>query len=520
MRTIRQGMCFSLLLSIGLWSTPRAEAQTPRDPAASRVVYQDISEHLDPGGDLYLIANVDGLLEEWVGFWTDVIQAFPGANEEVGTPVSHIPDFLRKNGFYGLQGFGLSTVPREDGRNQIKFFLRRDEASAGLPLWKGLFGGASSAMDILSYVPADAVLAQTGSGEVAQLWKLIKNGIAEIGGAEAAAAFETQIAQSNPFENVTMDELIGSLAGETAFSLQLSPVDTFALPLGDTPVLIPQPSFLLVLAVNRPVILDSVRKLLVDQLGQELPELKIEDASGFTIPVPVPAPFPVAITLVQHGRYLLIGSTAEVVANALQARLNGNGLRTQPEFKELIPNAEREHNGLSFQSVRLGRAMSEIQSAALANQASGDEASAKFISVVQSRLARQMNPAGGYVTLQGPTGISVQGVSTSGGRDYLAAMTAFPIGLMAGVAVPAFTQARFRTRQNICVNNLRLIDSVKEQWAMENNAEEGRQPDISALSQYMRGSVLPTCPMGGEYELGPVGEPPTCTIPGHELPGF
>ena len=90
------------------------------------------------------------------------------------------------------------------------------------------------------------------------------------------------------------------------------------------------------------------------------------------------------------------------------------------------------------------------------------------------------------------------------------------IGLLAAIAVPNFIQARTTTRTNICVNNLRLIDAAKEQWAMENNGDTGDTPDPLP---YLRGNVLPTEPQGGAYNVAVVGTPPTCSIGGtHALP--
>ncbi|HAS82827.1 MAG TPA: hypothetical protein DCS43_09190, partial [Verrucomicrobia bacterium] len=43
-----------------------ALAATPRSPEASRQVFNDVNAHLDPGGDLMVVANVDGLLEKAV----------------------------------------------------------------------------------------------------------------------------------------------------------------------------------------------------------------------------------------------------------------------------------------------------------------------------------------------------------------------------------------------------------------------------------------------------------------------
>jgi len=41
------------------------------------------------------------------------------------------------------------------------------------------------------------------------------------------------------------------------------------------------------------------------------------------------------------------------------------------------------------------------------------------------------------------------------------------IGLLAAIAIPNFVRARTTSQQNACINNLRLIDSSKQQWALE-----------------------------------------------------
>ena len=91
------------------------------------------------------------------------------------------------------------------------------------------------------------------------------------------------------------------------------------------------------------------------------------------------------------------------------------------------------------------------------------------------------------------------------------------IGLLAAIAVPNFTQARSNARKGSCINNLRLIDAAKEQYALENNLEEGADVDEDAVAPYMKGSTFPTCPADGTYSVEAVGTPPTCSVAGHAL---
>ena len=91
------------------------------------------------------------------------------------------------------------------------------------------------------------------------------------------------------------------------------------------------------------------------------------------------------------------------------------------------------------------------------------------------------------------------------------------IGLLAAIAVPNFAQARSNARKGSCINNLRLIDAAKEQYALENNLEEGDTVSTDNVKVYLKGSTMPDCPAAGSYSLEAVGTPPTCSISGHSL---
>jgi DNA repair exonuclease SbcCD ATPase subunit len=72
-----------------------------------------------------------------------------------------------------------------------------------------------------------------------------------------------------------------------------------------------------------------------------------------------------------------------------------------------------------------------------------------------------------------------------------------------------------------CINNLRLIDAAKQQWALENKKQAADIPAMEDLKPYLGhgpNGDLPTCPDGGVYTVGAVSEKPTCSIPGHALP--
>jgi chromosome segregation ATPase len=68
-----------------------------------------------------------------------------------------------------------------------------------------------------------------------------------------------------------------------------------------------------------------------------------------------------------------------------------------------------------------------------------------------------------------------------------------------------------------CVNNLRLIDDAKQQWASDNDKPNSAVPTMKDLLPYFKDNAFPVCPSGGIYSINRVDEVPTCSIPGHAL---
>jgi prepilin-type N-terminal cleavage/methylation domain-containing protein len=95
------------------------------------------------------------------------------------------------------------------------------------------------------------------------------------------------------------------------------------------------------------------------------------------------------------------------------------------------------------------------------------------------------------------------------------------IGLLAAIAIPNFVKARTTSQMNACINNLRLIDSSKQQWALEQRKQNTDTPQGSDLQPYLgRGTAgeLPACPVdpqnafASSYTPGNVGTKPLCII--------
>lgn len=60
------------------------------------------------------------------------------------------------------------------------------------------------------------------------------------------------------------------------------------------------------------------------------------------------------------------------------------------------------------------------------------------------------------------------------------------IALLAAIAVPGFLRARKRSQASRIVNDLRLIDSAVDQYAIETNKPSGSTVNVADWTQYLK----------------------------------
>ena len=94
------------------------------------------------------------------------------------------------------------------------------------------------------------------------------------------------------------------------------------------------------------------------------------------------------------------------------------------------------------------------------------------------------------------------------------------IGLLAAIAVPNLVRARSTTQINFCIDNLRMIDASKQQWALEHGAVATTVPKATDIQPYLGSGSgeLPVCPVDPQqsfatsYVLLDCQTPPVCQI--------
>jgi hypothetical protein len=158
----------------------------------------------------------------------------------------------------------------------------------------------------------------------------------------------------------------------------------------------------------------------------------------------------------------------------------------------------------------------DIQTQVIESQlrADGQQGESKLL---RKLLAKLGPTASAFTIVNYDNGILVQGTSSSSSKELIAAFTMAPVGLMAAIAIPSFVKARSTSQKNACINNLRIMDAAKEQWAMVKHKVDGDEVDPAGVLEYMKGGKMPVCPGGGTYKLNPIGTMPECSIPDHKL---
>jgi general secretion pathway protein G len=96
------------------------------------------------------------------------------------------------------------------------------------------------------------------------------------------------------------------------------------------------------------------------------------------------------------------------------------------------------------------------------------------------------------------------------------------IGLLAVMAIPNFIKTRVRAQTNACINNLRQIDSAKQQWALELKQAGTALPAATDIGPYLGRSGSTSnvlCPASGagttfgtSYTINAVDVAPSCQV--------
>jgi competence protein ComGC len=87
------------------------------------------------------------------------------------------------------------------------------------------------------------------------------------------------------------------------------------------------------------------------------------------------------------------------------------------------------------------------------------------------------------------------------------------IGIIAAIAIPSFVKAKEISQQNVCINNIKMIEEAKTSAVQKYNHKNGDTIPSIEISEFIRNGLNSLkCPNGGIYTVNPAGQPPQCSI--------
>jgi prepilin-type processing-associated H-X9-DG protein len=250
-------------------------------------------------------------------------------------------------------------------------------------------------------------------------------------------------------QGIDLDQWIESIGPNMGVVITASREENAVIPLPTGAALeVPQAAVALVFEVH-----DDAIFTYLDNMTQQMPNvlrMGFDDVTMRSIQIPVPVPIRVQPTYAKMGKYLVLASNGEIL-KAMNACAKGRtpSIETDEEFLKLSADMPTEGLGFSFLSQRFGQIMTGITQSAMAADPGGLE---------MSRLFNTMEGQAAYsVTVRMPD--ALVGVSRSTynvGETVVIQCAAIPV-VMAGMLLPAMTQARGKARNISDMGNLKQI---------------------------------------------------------------
>jgi hypothetical protein len=426
-----------------------------------------------------------------------------------------VTNLIKDSGIEDVSGFGLSSIEIEPGLYRNKALLHHYPGKGDGFLWK-FMGKEPHALTGLDLLPANTALAIFSDADVQLLWSVVKDETAQSGFPQAQDMLQKLPEQFEQKTQVKWDQFLNSLGGEFGLVLTLDESNNVPIPLPSGMLEIPEPGLLLVVKVND----DTIFNRIDTELKKNPMVISVDktDLKMRTMPVPLPLPINLRPTTASSGGYLFIASSDALINEVLAVKSGQTpGLKSTDEFKRLSQNIPDQGNQFTFMSARFGQTMLQIQKQAMNAPAmqGSSPAQAQWLQSFYRENRTALSYSVGMNTENGC--LTIGNGSQSAAALVLLPAVAVP-GMLAAIAIPNFVKARATSQQNACINNLRMLDAAKNQWALEKSKTTGDVPTKEDLMPYL--NKWPVCPAGGTYTIGAVGERPTCSLNtlGHKLP--
>lgn len=405
--------------------------------ARSRQQFQEIAARIDMGGDLFFIGNVDDMLERLVHDLTS-----PGTNSPAGTPEEQLIDnsldrmrlFLKKSGLLGLKGFGTSIAPKGKGIHSVKMFIQRDYVDSSFPFWRGFFGWQPRRLESVDFLPGDTAFAHVVTMDLKTIWGLIVSAVHDVASPTTAHEFDERVRALNEALGVSVNQLLSSLGDELFVSVQLSPDETGLIPSAAGFITVPRYSFLVGTATRD----DTLRALIEIQFARKrfaMVEKAVEDNLMRYVKNPLPAPMVFQPAYASLGGYFIMGSSPDIVENALLAFSHKSGLASRRSFQTAFRDLKMVNNGVTYVAPEMGALMTGVQSAHLHAARDPMAEHPAYDRLVTRLFDRGRDISCAYVIQNWKSGVMITGNSSRGGKEAMENLLTPPAGILTDLLI-------------------------------------------------------------------------------------
>ena len=320
--------------------------------------FRQVTSKLDQGGEAFVYLHAEKVSKAFQSVMASVqknVTALPEARQAQAKKGLDVFNLMFKG--YGLEeisGLGFSSFAVKPGLHRVRVVIHhRPGHDQGL-IWK-IAGPAPRYLDELDLLTADTVLAFVSDYDIGYLLGWIdgtfgnKKGGTDPGQKMLSARLGLQAA------GLDVDRLLKSYGKRLGFLLTLDPEKRVTLPLGKTPLSIPEPAFALLVRINDTYLFDTLKSKLAAS-GQII----VSDNGGVKkIVFPrLPLPIPFEPVIAQKGEWLLAASRGSLVDNVFGA--GGPRLADSEDFKAMAYKLPRRGNGFGYASPLLPRLFAQM----------------------------------------------------------------------------------------------------------------------------------------------------------------
>ncbi len=485
--------------------------------SAEKNSFNEVTAKLDKGGNFYMYLSTEQALSKLSQAITTYSNVFtqlpvpPDARENVARVFEVINNVIKDSGIENISGLGISSIAREKGFYYNKIILHHYAGQADGALWTA-FGKAAHPLKELDLLPENTAFAAYGDLDIPLLWQTIEKELQQLHLSQIDQALAQLPDQFKAAVGMSLNDMLNSLGGGYGVIFTLDESQMVSLPIPTMQMQIPEPALAIYVKVKNDAIFNMIDQHKIPMVGKT----QLNGVNTLSLTIPLPLPIHLKPTLARVGDYLFLTSSDGLLQEIMAVQSGKkSGYKSTEEFKKLSQGVPAEGNHFSLVSAKLGKNLTQAMQGVMSAQGGAMAAQSKMLQDMMT--SNSMNMA--YCV--GANG--AEGWETVGNGSKSIATTALLLPAVATVAIgaamvlPALAKAKQKAQNISCINNLKQIDLAKRMWATDNNKQNTDIPTESDLQRYLPNHSIFTCPQGGTYTIGAVGEKPRCSIPGHQL---